>query len=457
MTSQNALDAFRGLTKSAPDWAAKLDELNGQIALRQIELARLTEDQPPPPPRSIRNKGSTESLRPQEEGGNPVFEGSAENDRFEVPDMRTVESPRSAQNGFPTSLRPSSPTAARKSATTTVGRNASPPKTSSNSNPRPVPGALQRHTSQPINPTQPRINRAIFRKRKTDSLASGESNNTPKTRTRSMIIVYYDSQVQSAFEELVKNISGVRNAMRKAKMAAKMAEMRRAAELEVNGEEDEDDLASGGDLLATKKSPAEGKEGNGLTVDGAGDTTKADDGLQNDLSLPKLQVVSPRNMGARDQIKKGQILTSPMNLSVMRNYRRSGGGGGGAPDIFDDVDKGLEWCQSQCEHAAHQFLREGECTTEIENIKKKLGEVKTTAEKELDKLEAEKPTTSVAVPRRADEARDTARELRLMSVRRDIIPIKALEVDMEVDDEAVDDLDFPPKLVFKRSRDYRPV
>ena len=48
-----------------------------------------------------------------------------------------------------------------------------------------------------------------------------------------MIIVYYDSAVQTAFEDLVKFVSGSRNSMRKGKMAAKMAEMKRAAELEI--------------------------------------------------------------------------------------------------------------------------------------------------------------------------------------------------------------------------------
>src|ERR1700712_105232 len=82
-------------------------------------------------------------------------------------------------------------------------------------------------------------------KRRTESLASGDSA-TPKYRTRSMIIVYYDSAVQSAFEDLVKFVSGSRNAMRKGKMAAKMAEMRRAAELEVDADDDDDDGDDGG-------------------------------------------------------------------------------------------------------------------------------------------------------------------------------------------------------------------
>jgi hypothetical protein len=80
----------------------------------------------------------------------------------------------------------------------------------------------------------------VLKKRKTESLASGESL-APKYRTRSMIIVYYDSTVQNAFEDLVKFVSGSRNAMRKGKMAAKMADMRRAAELEVEADDDVDE------------------------------------------------------------------------------------------------------------------------------------------------------------------------------------------------------------------------
>lgn len=61
-TTIEALDA---LATSVPDWINRLDELNGQIALRQIELARLTDNRPPTA-RSVRNKGSTESLRPKD-------------------------------------------------------------------------------------------------------------------------------------------------------------------------------------------------------------------------------------------------------------------------------------------------------------------------------------------------------------------------------------------------------
>jgi len=59
------------------------------------------------------------------------------------------------------------------------------------------------------------------RKRKTTSLLSNTSG-AHKYRSRSTIIVYYDSEVQEAFEQLVRNIGIGRNHIRKARMAARM-------------------------------------------------------------------------------------------------------------------------------------------------------------------------------------------------------------------------------------------
>lgn len=64
-----------------------------------------------------------------------------------------------------------------------------------------------------------------------------------------MIIVHYDIAVQTALEDLVKFVSGSRNVMRKGmmagKMAAQMAEMRRAAKLEVNTNKDDENVDRG--------------------------------------------------------------------------------------------------------------------------------------------------------------------------------------------------------------------
>lgn len=436
MATYSTTDALNTLCTSVPDWNKRLDELNGQIAERQIELARLDEEREERPcaARSLRNKGSTESLRPKD--GNEKASPSEDTDKFES--NAPVESPKPIQNEFP-AQRPGSSAAARAAAVVT-----SPPL---NNNPRPSPGAaLTRQSSQPTPPTRPRIAPAVLKKRKTESLASGESM-APKYRTRSMIIVYYDSAVQTAFEELVKFVSGSRNAMRKGKMAAKMAEMRRAAELEVEADEEaEEQLTGGGTLMAAEKKVSVGKAGESLVPEAAQDSDDAD------MPMPKLRYVSTRNMGPSRDYSRADNIGSTLSVGLLRGYRR--GGDGSAPDIFDDLDKGLEWCQSQCEYAAHQFLRDGECSQEIENIKRKLAEVKDKAQKEVDRLKKEEAEAPLKPVRKAFSEKGKSRELKSVQMRKDLGSMKDLEVDdMEVDeDEGVDDME-PPKLIFKRSRD----
>jgi hypothetical protein len=420
------IGALSALATSVPDWIKRLDDLNGQIAQRQVELAQL--ETRPPPPRSMRNKGSTESLRPKDRDENPFLSDEPE---------ETATSPKQTQDELHSAPRQRSPTAQARAAGVTT-----PPPPKANSNPRPSPNALTRTSSQPTPPPQPRPSGpAVLRKRKTESLASGESL-VPKYRTRSMIIVYYDSAVQTAFEELVKFVSGSRNAMRKGKMAAKMAEMRRAAELEVELDGDENDESSGEqDTIMNGRSVAE----KGLTVDS---------------SIPNLRFVSTRQLGVGRgfSIPKPAHSGSMVGLGMLRGYRRSGGDEG-IGDVFSELDKALEWCQSECEKAAHQFLRDGECDNEINNIKRKLSEVRAGAEKELEQqLKLEE--TEIITPSFTRSSHDVGkvRELKSVMMRRgDSGQVKDLEIDesvnMEVDeDEGVDDME-PPPLIFKRSRD----
>jgi len=55
--------------------------------------------------------------------------------------------------------------------------------------------------------------------------------------------------------------------------------------------------------------------------------------------------------------------------------------------IYDELDKSLEWCQSTCEGAAHRFLRDGECYSEIAGVKKRLEELVVQVKKEVAKVE----------------------------------------------------------------------
>jgi hypothetical protein len=235
--------------------------------------------------------------------------------------------------------------------------------------------------------------------------------------------------------------------MRKGKMAAKMAEMKRAAEKEVEEEEDldeEDDMLANGNLVVGQKKIA----ADPLAVG-------SDNGDDDDEPMPKLKFVSTRNMGPRNMVQNAaaaENVGSTLSLGLLRGYRR---GAADSLDIFDELDKGLEWCQAQCEHGAHNFLREGDCGTEITNIKKKLSEIQTTALKEMERLKEEGAAAGnrkLITTTRPEAPKPRGRELKQPQLRREYNAPKELEVDdMEVDDEGVDDLQLPSKLVFKRS------
>ena len=140
------------------------------------------------------------------------------------------------------------------------------------------------------------------RKRKTASLMSHESGPS-KYRTRSMIIVYYDSEIQAAFEQLVRHIGSGRNLIRKARMAARM-----------------EALTSGSNAALMSGS----REGYAPTI---------------------AMFRSARGPGPR---------ADPLADS-----------GSSSDDGFGLTDAALEKAQSFCERGAHQFLRDGDCNEEI--------------------------------------------------------------------------------------------
>jgi len=121
-----------------------------------------------------------------------------------------------------------------------------------------------------------------------------------KFRSRSMIIVYYDSDIQKTFEGIVRNIGTARNNIRKARMANRM------------------------ETIST-----------GTTI----------------------------------------------SLSTARTSPN---------DTFGVIDNALEKAQSLCERGAHQFLREGDCESEISGAKDSFEEAKRLSEQELVTLKAAK-------------------------------------------------------------------
>lgn len=348
------MDALKNISTNVPDWLRRLDDLGKEIDRRQVELAALGVSSTP----SIKNRGSTESLK--------------------LKDVADADRPHDARQITPTP--------------DTNKNDAANPATPDSAA---TPNAIQRSTQQAIALAQARA-RAQVKKRRTESMISTPDEAPPKYRSRSMIIVYYDSYVQSFFEELVKFVSASRNLMRKAKMAAKVAQIRRLAEME----SPDDDDASG-----------ELKPGGG-----------------DDDHLPSLRYMSTRRMGP----------TGPR----FPGGRRTGLLGDNEKDPYEELDKGLEFVQSTCEHAAHQFLRDGDCTVEVQRVKNRLAETKVLAEKEMERVKREEPEL-------LKELSETAkpRTHRPTSMRRELTPSKdktgspltPTETKLEADDRLIPD------------------
>jgi hypothetical protein len=417
-----AMDALRNISTNVPDWLKRLEELTGQIDQRQVELAALTEGQSTA--RSVKNKGSTESLKPKNE--EPAFASPAE---------------LSPAEALP---QPPPPIVTDRSGAVT------PPEQKSKEAPAPVspargtPLALQKQTQQAMAVAQARARAQVRKRHRTESVISAEGA-PAKYRTRSMIIVYYDSYVQSFFEELVKFISASRNLMRKAKMAAKVAQIKRLAELEMPDDDDDDE-----------DGPTEG-----------GEPSLA--------PLPGGRFVSTRMMrsSARNQLPS----------FVMAGGRGLLGDKG--PDAYDELDKGLEYVQSMSETAAHQFLRDGDCSEEIVNLQRRLAETKELAEKEMERVQREESELASETepgkvrrhkqakmrreetPKREELAPSTLPASTAMEVddKKPEAPSVSVEMQqpLEVDpmleaddDEGLADMDEPlPKLVYKSTRQLR--
>ena len=178
----------------------------------------------------------------------------------------------------------------------------------------------------------------LRRKRKTETISSNVEPS--KFRTRSMIIVYYDSAVQDSFEKVVRQISIARNNLRKGKMAAKMIQMT----------------------------------------------------SRHDALLPR---------GGDDN----PLLSTRLAFSRMSRMRASGGTGAGEKSVYDRIDQDLEAAQNLSEHGAHQFLRDGDCSSEIFGIKSTLSDAAELAKAELDKQPSPPPLS----PSSPGESKDGAK------------------------------------------------
>ncbi|KAF2102888.1 hypothetical protein NA57DRAFT_71873 [Rhizodiscina lignyota] len=199
--------------------------------------------------------------------------------------------------------------------------------------------STDRSTQSPEDSAHPsasrRRNVLIKRKKPSPSMLTDNMSGPPKFRTRSMIIVYYDAEIQKAFEKLVREIGNGRHLIRKAKMAAQAEAFSAGI--------DDDEL----------------------------------DGIADDAVASSMRVMSFRRTttaASRSNLACGD---SSLNLSA-----------------FEQVDKALDKAQSLCERAAHQFLRDGDCRLETESAKEAFQNVLERSTEELALLELKEKTSS---------------------------------------------------------------
>lgn len=266
----DALQSFTYLNDSLPSWLSKLDDLTLSVAehnARFIELARLGT-------KSLKKKNpSTESLR-----DGPVHQPSIEGET----DAKATDiyvPPNPSHQCLSHAIR---------------ARNA-------------------------VNGTP------LVRKRKgsnTSILAE-----QPRYRSKSMLVVYYDSAVQDSFESLFRSIATARNNLRKGKTAV------------------------------TFKAH--------MSSLGMGESSYPADGEHSTLD-PKF-----------------------LKLGIGRRTRGPDLGADGKLSYFDEADKDLETTQNLCEVAAHQFLRDGDCRLEIDGIRKRLENCGAIAKREVERLKVE--------------------------------------------------------------------
>lgn len=263
----DALQSFVHLNDTIPSWLSKLDDLTSSVAehnARFLEMARLGS-------KLLKKKNlSTESLREGSGHHHAIEEGTA-----------------------------------AKATETYV-----------------PPNPLHQCLSHASRARRAANHSPLVRKRKGSNTSAISAQ--PRYRTKSMVVVYYDSTVQESFDSLFRSIAGARNNLRKGKTAASFKA--RMASLGM----DESAYTAAGDF----------------------------------------PTINPK-------VKRSGLGQRTLGLDF--------GTDGSHPD-FDEADKDLETTQNLCEVAAHRFLRDGDCRFEIEGIRKKFENCQAIARREVERL-----------------------------------------------------------------------
>ncbi len=300
MATITPLDSFQHLTDNVPTWLTKLDELTIQVAEQNARFIRLSQSSTPMITKKKHN--STESLRPNDHCTEAQMNPPTHNED-QKPEDTTMPPPP---------LTGSEPLYIPPNPSYKCLSHASRPKIAGQNNVQP--------------PLIPSTNR---KRKPTSTHPSAMSEHAhPRYRTKSMIVVYYDSAIQDAFEALVRSIAGARNTLRKGKTTASFK-----ARMASMGMDNDDPFAG----------PSE------------------------------FAMLNPKRRGGLGRGGGPGLRDSPN--SKMKE--------------FEDADKNLDTAQSLCEVAAHQFLRDGDCRLEIEGTRKRFEAALDIARREVERLEEE--------------------------------------------------------------------
>jgi len=153
------------------------------------------------------------------------------------------------------------------------------------------------------------------RKRKLDSSIRSGASGPQKFRSKHMLVIYYDAYLQEQLDALVKGIGGARNNLRKGKLSRSAS---RGFQLPYFGRASHHDNYGIPSLSGFKNPPT-------------------------------------------------SYLIVPTHFKVQPTNRQAT-----VDEAFTNADKHLEGAQSLCETAAHQVLRDGDCSVELNSVVTKL-------------------------------------------------------------------------------------
>jgi hypothetical protein len=352
---QDALASFRSLLEQVPGWITGLESILDNATKRQSDI--LFVNQPADSDRTlVRKVSKSSSLKSKRSRKEEPVEMSAVND---TPRLRT---PPTTPTPIPTLLRPQLP-----------------------------------------HMTESDALRLSQRKRKTFSACSGDTSGPSKFRSRALVVVYYDGDIQKSLTRIVQEFSSCRNDIRKSKMAAKV------------------------DMLSR-----------------SGSSSSASDSSVGEETVKSIGSFAYRTTRLRPQD------SSPTGKPE-------------GSEALEKVDGLLEKSQNLCEHAAHQVLRDGDCASELSRVKKLLEEAKSSAELELPALEklaaeAEERQRRIEARQRLEKSRQPpprpadSEKIELLSRQPSHDPFEVDEIEVDDDDDDSDEefemaaLKLPPNM-----------